>query len=615
MKLQPYNICSSFSFLSITYVAIITLILIFTHLLFFTPIKLLKESSFSFQPEHLGFNGDLRDANFPWNKLCFGPTHEKLKLAAFSKAWPIGAEPGGMERHAYTLYHALAARGHEIHVFSVPSDRKHHRDIHEQNLHVYFAANDHWLVDISLAFEIFSKINAKGTFDYVHTESVALPYWRAKMVPNVAVTWHGIWYEIMHSKLFQELLSYQKGFEPGNQIELQEALPKLIEEIRFFSNYKQHICISNSACQVLVNAYQLPQRNVHIILNGIDDTKFVHDPELGMQSRRKYGVPGNVSIVMGVAGRMVRDKGHPLLFKAFSVISKRFPGVFLLVAGSGPWERRYAELGSNVKVLGALEPSELSGFYNALDVFVNPTLRPQGLDLTLIEAMHCGKPLIAPNYPSIVGNVVVNEDYGHTFSPNLESLIHSLEAAMRDGPKILEKKGMACKELASSMFTANKMSLAYERFFLCMKDTRYCQILFKFDVQNWSKENISAMKQLCLFTNDVENLVLRVRPLPLMTIIPKWRSPIISLMINSKIEVWNYTMFLKIVRVEEHYIGFILYQSYESTIAHKNKRKAASLNIVVSQSIRSSPGEMEAPMEFYFLIICPTGPKQIVDNK
>ncbi|KAK7257170.1 hypothetical protein RIF29_30949 [Crotalaria pallida] len=475
MKHQQNKICSSFTFLSITYIAILTLILIFTSFHFFAPLKLLQESSLSFQAEHVTFNGDLRDANFPWNKLCFGPTHEKLKLAAFSKAWPIGAEPGGMERHAATLYHALAARGHEIHVFSAPSDRKHHRDIHENNLHVYFAANDHGSVNVSLAFEIFSKINTMGEFDYVHTESVALPHWRAKLVPNVAVTWHGIWYEIMHSKLFQELLAHRKGFLSDNQKELEEAMPRLIDEIRFFSNYDQHICISNSAGQVLVNVYQLPQRNVHIILNGVDDTKFVHDPELGMQFRTKYGVSGNVSLVMGVAGRMVRDKGHPLLYEAFSVISKRFPGVFLLVAGSGPWKTRYAELGSNVKVLGALEPSELSGFYNALDVFVNPTLRPQGLDLTLIEAMHCGKPLLTPNYPSIVGNVVLNEDYGHTFSPNLESLIHSLEATIRDGPKILKKKGMACKELASSIFTATRMALAYERFFLCMKDTRYCQ--------------------------------------------------------------------------------------------------------------------------------------------
>ena len=51
----------------------------------------------------------------------------------------------------------------------------------------------------------------------------------------------------------------------------------------------------------------------------------------------------------------------------------------------------------------------------------------------------------------------------------------ALELVIRDGPEVLKRKGMACKEYALSMFTANKMASAYERFFLCMKDTRYCQ--------------------------------------------------------------------------------------------------------------------------------------------
>ncbi|XWS10948.1 hypothetical protein CRYUN_Cryun38cG0042200 [Craigia yunnanensis] len=63
-----------------------------------------------------------------------------------------------------------SSKRHEIHVFTVPSDRKPHLDIHEGYLHVYFAANDHGSVNCSLAFEIFNTIKANGAFDYVHTE-------------------------------------------------------------------------------------------------------------------------------------------------------------------------------------------------------------------------------------------------------------------------------------------------------------------------------------------------------------------------------------------------------------------------------------------------------------
>ncbi|PQP98207.1 uncharacterized protein Pyn_30682 [Prunus yedoensis var. nudiflora] len=220
---------SSSNFLSCRYSTIFTLLLLFTSFfLFFASLRNIQEPFF--WADYTQFNGDLRDAKFPWNKLCFGPTFEKLKIAVFSKTWPVGAAPGGMERHASTLYHALAARGHEIHVFTVPSDRRPRWDIHEGNLHVYFAANDHGSVNISLAFDVFNKVNENGAFDYVHTESVSLPHWRAKMLPNVAVTWHGIWYEIMHSKLLQELLSNPKRQLSEPMTELHEAMPRLVEE-------------------------------------------------------------------------------------------------------------------------------------------------------------------------------------------------------------------------------------------------------------------------------------------------------------------------------------------------------------------------------------------------
>lgn len=468
------SMSSSTSF-SFRFTTIITLVLIFCSFYYIIFSKF-DYSPVTFSSGNPSFAGDLRDLTFPWNKLSFGPISEKLKLAVFCKSWPVGSIPGGMERHAYTLYTSLASRGHEIHVFTVSSDRSNRQEYHNKgdHLHVYFAPNEHGTLNQSQAFEIFNRINGVDhPFDYVHTESVSMPHWRVEMVLNgaVAVTWHGIWYEIMHSKLFQELSSDRPNSD------LQQTMPRLVDEIKFFPRYKQHICISNSASEVLVNIYQLPKRNVHVIANGVDPTKFVYSPESGARFRAKHGVPdGNRTvIVMDVSGRLVRDKGHPLLHEAFALLVKTHPQVYLLVAGSGPWGKRYAELGENVRVLGALEPEELSGFYNALDVFVNPTLRPQGLDLTIIEAMQCGKTVVAPNYPSIVGTVIVDERFGYTFSPNVRSLVETLDSVVRDGYKVLEMKGLACKEYALSMFTATQMASAYERFFMCMKNERYCE--------------------------------------------------------------------------------------------------------------------------------------------
>ncbi|KAF3788387.1 Capsular polysaccharide biosynthesis glycosyltransferase [Nymphaea thermarum] len=429
-------------------------------------------------PGNRNWTGDLRFANFAWNKLCFGPVKERLRLAAFSKKWPVGAVPGGMERHAHGLYTALALAGHTVHVFTAPSDRAPQRldRISDGNLHVHFASNGGGTFDDRAAWKLFADENKSLPFDLLHTESVALKPSLAREVPNLAATWHGIAYEILHSDLFQDLIR-GPGESRSNDADARilRAFPKLLEEIRFFTSYKHHIAISDSVGDILTNIYQLPRENVHIILNGVDHENFYHDPKMGARFRQEFGVPANARLVMGASGRLVRDKGHPLLFRAFSAIRERHPDVYLLVAGSGPWEKRYRELKPNVKLLGPLKPSRLAEFYNALDVFVDPTLRPQGLDLTLMEAMHCGKPLLATNFPSITGSVVLNEGFGYTFAPNVKSLTEAMEAAIWDGPAELAGKGMTCKEHALSMFTARKMASAYERFFLCLKDVKYCR--------------------------------------------------------------------------------------------------------------------------------------------
>ncbi|XP_006852489.2 uncharacterized protein LOC18442204 [Amborella trichopoda] len=426
-----------------------------------------------------GWSGDLRDSRFAWNKLCFGPpvNPRRLRLAVFSKKWPVGAAPGGMERHAFTLYSTLASRGHEIHVFTVPSDpSRSESGLPDGALRLHFAPNEAGLLNNSLAWELFASENESRAFDFVHTESVALPHWRARRVANLAASWHGVGYEALHSTLVQDLLHGERApRSPEAERHLHDVMPRLIQEIRFFSSYAHHICISDSAGEILRSVYQLPNRRVHVILNGVDQKSFRHDPEMGLRFRREFGLPQNASLVMGVAGRLVKDKGHPLLFEAFSEIRERHPGVFLLIAGSGPWESRYRDLQPNVKVLGALDPERLAEFYNSLDVFVNPTLRQQGLDLTLMEAMQCAKAVVATDFPSIKGSVVVSEGMGYTFAPNVGALVEALEEVIKDGHEVWRAKGMASRAYASSMFAAEKMATAYERFFLCMNDRHYCR--------------------------------------------------------------------------------------------------------------------------------------------
>lgn len=326
------------------------------------------------------------------------------------------------------------------------------------------------------AWEQYLEETERKPFDVVHSESVALPHYVARNVPNLAVSWHGIALESVQSNIYQDLIRKpNEPISPTFNNSLQGVIPKVLNEIRFFKSYEHHVAISDSCGEMLRDVYQIPTRRVHVIVNGVDENDFREDLGLGHKFRTKLGVPKNASLVLGVAGRLVKDKGHPLLYEAFSNLQANHPNVYLVVVGAGPWQQRYKELGSQVIVVGSMNPSELRGFYNAIDIFLNPTLRPQGLDLTLMEAMMSGKPVMASRFPSIKGTIVVNDEYGFMFSPNVESLMEALELVVAEGSNRLAQRGKACQEYALSMFTARKMALAYERLFLCMKNETFCK--------------------------------------------------------------------------------------------------------------------------------------------
>lgn len=281
---------------------------------------------------------------------------------------------------------------------------------------------------------------------------------------KLAVTWHGIAYETIHSDIIQEL---SRSSEEPQAHALTERAMKVVEEEKFFTRYAHHVATSDHAGDVLKRIYMIPEERVHIILNGVDEKIFKPDVAKGKEFKQKFGIPALKLLVLGVAGRLVKDKGHPLLFETLKEMFKenntfRETSV-VLIAGDGPWGVKYRDLGANVLVLGPLEQSQLAKFYNAIDIFVNPTLRAQGLDHALLEAMLSAKPVMATRLASITGSVIVGTKMGYAFSPTRNSLKQALYQAWLDGREALEKKGQVAVQRGLELFTATKMAAAYER--------------------------------------------------------------------------------------------------------------------------------------------------------
>ena len=155
----------------------------------------------------------------------------------------------------------------------------------------------------------------------------------------------------------------------------------------------QFVGISKYASKELKDFYGI--NNSVVIYNGVDTDRFKIDKKAGRKFREKYNLDSD-KIVLGYLSRFVPHKNHMFLLKFMKYYGKNFQ---LLFVGKGEYKEKCEEFVrehrvKNVKFLVFLPDNEIPAFYNALDVYIHPSLW-EGYGLPIIEAMACGKPVVA----------------------------------------------------------------------------------------------------------------------------------------------------------------------------------------------------------------------------
>ncbi len=97
-------------------------------------------------------------------------------------------------------------------------------------------------------------------------------------------------------------------------------------------------------------------------------------------------------------------KGVPYLLKALAILIKKRHDFILDIVGDGPNRKEYEELSRKLQLEdivyfhGLKTKPEVAEFMKQCDFFVQPTLY-ETFGVTFIEAMACGKPIVATNLP------------------------------------------------------------------------------------------------------------------------------------------------------------------------------------------------------------------------
>lgn len=208
----------------------------------------------------------------------------------------------------------------------------------------------------------------------------------------------------------------------------------------------------------------VPGSRVRQLYSGVDAQRF---GPAGAAATDAPWADDAGTVTIGTVGRLDPVKNQTWLLGEFHRILERHPELGsrlrLIIAGDGPLRAELAEsvqrlgIGSKVWLPGAR--SDVPELMRAMDVFVLPS-RNEGISNTILEAMACGRPVIAARVggnPEIVesgrtGLLYENEDAGGFESALMEYLA---DPAMR------RDHGRAGHDRALSEFSIDAMVRRY----------------------------------------------------------------------------------------------------------------------------------------------------------
>ncbi len=229
------------------------------------------------------------------------------------------------------------------------------------------------------------------------------------------------------------------------------------------------VAISDAVREHLVNTMKVPKNKIELIYNGIDASfleKGYSEVDLN-RVKKEFNLSSN--LVIGITARISSVKGHVYLLRAIPKIREVFPGIQLLIVGSGKtrYEKQLHNMCRklNIERNVVFQPG-IQNVYKALsvmNVFVLPSIQ-EGLGLSLLEALAAGLPVVASNVGGIY-SVIRHEENGILVPPkDVKALADAIITVLKD-KDYAKRLGQRGKQTVREKFTLDKMIDRVEGFY------------------------------------------------------------------------------------------------------------------------------------------------------
>lgn len=358
----------------------------------------------------------------------------KMKVLQVGKFYPI---QGGVEKVMYDLMTGLSEAGIDCDMLCAGLEGDNREVALNAQARLLICKSWFKLAATMISPAMIGRLrNICGQYDIIHVHHpdpmACLALFCSGYKGKVVLHWHS---DILKQKFLLKLYRPLQNWLIRRADLIVGTTPVYLEESPFLMNVQQ-----KTACVPI----------------GIDAIQ----PDLVAIEAIRNQYPGK-KIIFSL-GRLIGYKGYTYLVDAARFLDDRY---LILIGGTGPLQetlQRQIEssgLTEKVKMLGYISDKDLPAYYGACDLFCLSSIqKTEAFGIVQIEAMSCGKPVVATRIPhSGVAWVNAEQESGINVPPeNAKELAEAIHSILKD-EKVYAGFSHRAKIRYESWFTQDKM--------------------------------------------------------------------------------------------------------------------------------------------------------------
>ncbi len=244
---------------------------------------------------------------------------------------------------------------------------------------------------------------------------------------------------------------------------LRSRLVTAIDRFNVRASFDAVVAVSAEMQKILLEWFGVRPDRVRLIYNGIEIPR---DWETGERD-------GTADVHIGTVGRMVPVKGYRLFLELAAHLHCRYPKVRFSILGDGPLMAQLtaeaARLGVSDYVAFLPPRPDPRPYYRGLDIYVNTSLH-EGLPLSVLEAMACGKPVVAAQVGGIP-EVVHHGEHGFLVEGREASAFAACCERLIEDRELRRTMGRNARARVAEAFGRERMADSYRTLYeeLCAR--------------------------------------------------------------------------------------------------------------------------------------------------